>query len=429
MIKNINLKTIYLQYLLIINVIFIILTSDPFIFSKAFSDVTRYSAILCFFLFASLHSSFWKYKIQNLLFYLLFLTFLVLSATFSAGLNNGYLILIIKFFMFIVLVHLFSCVEGLGERLKGIFVCLTVCYALIAIVGFLCINYFGVFTEKIAIWGFFGNDDLNLTSIDCKGCVEISTGIFKDGYYYNFSKYFGFFAQFNLFSTDKLRYVGITFEPSLTALVFLVGIVLLDDLYWISISIRRAMLFILILGGFATFSLTFILIFFFYLAILAFLYLKKDIQKILFIFFVLTILFSVMFFKPVTVSSFSMRYTNIIDIINYIELNFTTIDYFLGKGALWFHKLHGINSGYLSIFSQFGILITLLFIILWYHSCRFRLKAQVLLFFCPFVLSLQTSILYMVLIALLLYRNDKNVNYSKGNYYENKFDKKNLSHP
>ena len=412
MIESSNFKKISLQYLLIINVFFIMLTSQPFVFSISFSVICRYGAILSFFLLASLHSGFWKHKITNPLFYLLFLTCVVFSALLSENYKSGYSILIINFFIFIVLVHMLSSIERLGEKLKTLFVSLCVCFALIAIVGFLCVNYLGVSVERIPLYQIFGHADMykNLqfsTHEDCYGCVIVSEEMYNPGYRYNFSKYFGFFASINLIKgTSIIRYVGFTFEPSLTALIFLLAIVVLDDLYWLSISIRRVMLCTLIGGGISTISLTFFTIIFLYLVIMTFLSLKKNIYKIIFL--------SLLFLSFIIISnivlksgSVSMRINNIIDVHNYMLFNFTTVDYLFGRGALWFSGIDGINSGYLSIFSQFGVLITLLFIFLWVNASKYSIKAQTLFFFCPFVLNIQTSILYFIVIALLSYRNEE----------------------
>jgi len=421
MIESSNFKKISLQYLFIINVFLIMLTSQPFVFSISFSVIFRYGAILSFFLLASLHSGFWKHKITNPLFYLLFLTCVVFSALLSENYNirgsvnetkNGYSILIINFFIFIVLVHMLSSIERLGEKLKTLFVSLCVCYALIAIVGFLCVNYLGVSVERIQLYQIFGHADMfkNLQFSmheACYRCVIVNEEMYNPGYRYNFSKYFGFFASINLIKgASILRYVGFAFEPSLTALIFLLAIVVLDDLYWLSISIRRVMLCALIGGGISTISLTFFTIIFLYLVIMTFLSLKKNIYKIIFL--------SLLFLSFIIISnivlksgSVSMRIHNIIDVYNYMLFNFTTVDYLFGRGALWFSGIHGINSGYLSIFSQFGVLITLLFIFLWVNASKYSIKAQTLFFFCPFVLNIQTSILYFIVIALLSYRNEE----------------------
>jgi len=409
MLKNINYKKNSFEYLFILNVFIIILTSHPFVFSLSFTDLTRYSAILSFFLLACFHPSFWNHKIKNPLFYLLFLICLIFSALFSKNFNSGYLVLFINFFIFIVLVQMISSLEGLGEKLKTLFVSLSVCYALLAIVGFLSFNYLGISTERIPLYQLFGNINLPLqfsTHDDCYGCV-IKNGDYVTGYRYEFSKYYGMFANISWLDSSLKRYVGFTFEPTYTGFVFMLAILMVDDLYWLPVSIRRVMLCTLIGGIFCVFSLLSYVVIFSYLFILTLKLLKKDYYKIIFLSLFLFLFYILIADFVLKYGSGFERYKNIKDMLNYMVLNFTVVDYLFGRGSLWFHEIRGIHSGYLSIFSQYGVLITFLFIILWLNASKYKDEAISVLLVTPFALNVQISILFFVALALLLHQNNK----------------------
>lgn len=399
-----NFKKIF-DLVFLINVILITVLSSPFVFSISLSDTARYSAILLFFLLASLYSNFWKQKIKNLLFCVLFCKYIILSMFFSENFNSGYLILFIHFFIFVVLYHVLNISNNLGKYLTILIISLSLFYALFAICGFVYFNFYETqHVKEIQLYQLFGYQNYSISADPlCLNCVIASSGDLDNGYRYKFNEYFGFFANVSWLNTSISRYVGIAYEPSLTALIFLIALVLLDNIHWSSEILRKVITCILVCAGIATMSMMFYVIIIIYLISAYLISLKHIVHKLILISLLLSLI--IFFFDDIlSIGSISARYKNIINVFDYMFLNFTIVDFIFGKGALWFSGFSGINSGYLSLLTQYGMIVTLLTIILWFHASKFSVKARLVLFLCPLVLNAESSIIIMVLIALLLHQ-------------------------
>lgn len=369
-------------------ILLLCLTNHPFIFSIALSDTIRFSVILAVFFLISVCLVYVKFKQSLILFFLVTASLLVLLNFQNVPEINRYVLYILRLAFFFLIWLVISGDFEFCIFLKKIFIILGFCLALLSFVGFGLVNLGLVTTQnEVSLYGLFG--------LPTEG----------DGYVYSYHPLLGFFANTGLLNLGVKRSVGVTFEPNSTGVVIMLALLLLSE-NKLFLKRKNLISLILILGGICTISLLFLL------SLAIFLYLKfsKNTSSAL-LKFVINVGFLLLgstlmvgfLIEIFMTSSGLIRLSSLLKIYDFYISQFDLIDVFFGRG-LGFSKSElgfGIDSGYVAIACELGILIfgTLIFLV--WSMVKSSEYSKFIIFIFPLSVNLQFSFIFLLFCALL----------------------------
>ena len=301
---------------------------------------------------------------------------------------NHYLLYLIKIvFFFLIWLAVVKDLE-FKKLLQKSFIFFACFLAIMSILGFTLVNGgFVTVQEEVSLYGLFGMPDE------------------ENGYFYAYNPYLGFFAKTSLLNLEIKRVVGITFEPNSTGVVIMLALLILYGNDGLFLN-KRLLSLILFAGGICTVSLLFLAS----AAIFVYLILLKRVSKIsIKLLFTLMLLIFLMIFGAAFILEVARTSSGFIRVMNFIFLfdfyvsEFSFWDVMLGRG-LGFSKTElgfGIDSGYLELITELGILSFLGALCLVWSLLRNTAYALPMVLIQPLFVNLHSSFTFLLCIALL----------------------------